>query len=142
METWTKPLPLQEFPAKALLYGVGITNKRQGGCARRAFRRKLMRRLIALRGDTKFLPPHMLGAIVHPYVQDVPGPQVAGLSHLLQESTRQPLGLSTGSVAVFQELCKETIGSCWEAGITPCCCAHSDCCVVAGAGPRKIPVAS
>ena len=89
----------------------------------RAFRRKLMRRPIALRGDTKFLPPHMLGAVVHPYVQDVLGPQVAGLSQLLQESTRQPLGLSTGSVAVFQELCKETIGSCWDAGITPCCCA-------------------
>ena len=33
----------------------------------RAFRRKLMRRPIALRGDTKFLPPHTLGAIVHPY---------------------------------------------------------------------------
>ena len=82
-----------------------------------------MRRPIALRGDTKFLPPHMLGAIVHPYVKDVPGPQVAGVSRLLQESTEQPLGLSTGSVAVFQELCKETIGSCWEAGITPCCCA-------------------
>ena len=89
----------------------------------RVFRRKLMRRPIALRGDTKFLPPHMLGAIVHPYVQDVPGPQVAGLSQLLQESTRQPLGLSTRSVTVFQELCKETIGSCWDAGITPCCCA-------------------
>ena len=71
-ETWTKPLPLQEFPVKALLYGVGITNKRQGlrksdeACA---FRRKLMRRPIALRGDTKFLPPHMLGAIVHPYAR-------------------------------------------------------------------------
>ena len=65
----------------------------------------------------------MLGAIVHPYVQDVPGLQVAGLRQLLQESTRQPLGLSTGSLAVFQELCKETIGSCWDAGITPCCCA-------------------
>ena len=89
----------------------------------RAFRRKLMRRPIALRGDTKFIPPHMLGAIVHPYVQDVPGHQVAGLRQLLQESTRQPLGLSTGSVAVFQELCKETIGGCWDAGITPCCCA-------------------
>ena len=88
----------------------------------RAFRRKLMRRPIALRGDTKFLPPHML-AIVHPYVQDAPGPQVAGLGQLLQESTRQPLESSTGSVAVFQKLCKETIGSCWEAGITPCCCA-------------------
>ena len=65
----------------------------------------------------------MLGAIVHPYVQDVPGLQVAGLRQLLQESTRQPLGLSTGSVAVFEELCKETIGLCWDAGITPCCCA-------------------
>ena len=65
----------------------------------------------------------MLGAIVHPYVQDVPGHQVAGLRQLLQESTRQPLGLSTGSVAVFQELCKETIGGSWDAGITPCCCA-------------------
>ena len=82
-----------------------------------------MRRPIALRGDTKFLPPHMLGAIVHPYVQDVPGPQGAGLSQLLQESTRQPLGLTAESVAVFQELCKETIGNCWEAGISPCCCA-------------------
>ena len=82
-----------------------------------------MRRPIALRGDTTFLPPHMLGAIVHPYVKDVPGPQMAGVSQLLQESTKQPLGLSTGSVAVFQDLCKETIGGCWVAGITPCCCA-------------------
>ena len=48
---------------------------------------------------------------------------MAGLKQLLHESTRQPLGLSTGSVAVFQELCKETIGGCWDAGITPCCCA-------------------
>ena len=44
----------------------------------RVFRRKLMRRTIALRGDTTFLPPHMLGAIVHPHVKDVPGPQMAG----------------------------------------------------------------
>ena len=33
---------------------------------------------------------HMLGAIVLPYVQDVPGPQVEGLRQLLHESTRQP----------------------------------------------------
>ena len=65
----------------------------------------------------------MLGAIVHPYVQDVPGPQVAGVRQLLHESTRHPLGLSTGSVAVLQELCQETIGRSWDAGITPCCCA-------------------
>ena len=35
----------------------------------------------------------------------------------------QPLGLSSGSVAVLQELCQETIGMSWDAGITPCCCA-------------------
>ena len=65
----------------------------------------------------------MLGAIVHPYVKDVPGPQMAGLSQLLEECTKQPLGLSTGSVKVFQDLCKETIGGCWVAGVTSCCCA-------------------
>ena len=127
METWMRPQPLREFPARALLFGVVITNKRQADCARareaRVFRRKLMRRPIALRGDTTFLPPHMLGAIVHPYVKDVPGPQMAGLSQLLEECTKQPLGLSTGSVKVFQDLCKETIGGCWVAGITSCCCA-------------------
>ena len=89
----------------------------------RAFRRKLMRRPIALRGDTKFMPPHMLRAIVHPYVQDVPGPQVAGVRQLLHESTRQPLGLSAGSVAVLQELCQET----WYYSVLLC----SDCSVVA-----------
>ena len=112
---------------KGLVVWCGDHKQTPGGLRKsdeaRAFRRKLMRRPIALRGDTKFIPPHMLGAIVHPYVQDVPGHQVAGLRQLLQESTRQPLGLSTGSVAVFQELCKETIGGCWDAGITPCCCA-------------------
>ena len=118
---------IARVPRKGLVVWCGDHKQTPGGLRKsdeaRAFRRKLMRRPIALRGDTKFLPPHMLGAIVHPYVQDVPGPQVAGLSQLLQESARQPLGLSTGSVAVFQELCKETIGSCWDAGITPCCCA-------------------
>ena len=118
---------IARVPRKGIVIWCGDHKQTPGGLRKsdeaRAFRRKLMRRPIALRGDTKFLPPHMLGAIVHPYVKDVPGPQVAGVSQLLQESTRQPLGLSTGSVAVFQELCKETIGSCWEAGITPCCCA-------------------
>ena len=118
---------IARVPRKGLVIWCGDHKQTPGGLRKsdeaRAFRRKLMRRPIALRGDTKFLPPHMLGAIVHPYVQDVPGPQGAGLGQLLQESTRQPLGLTAESVAVFQELCKETIGNCWEAGITPCCCA-------------------
>ena len=59
----------------------------------RAFRRKLMRRPIALRGDTKLISPHMLGTIVHPYVQDVPGPQVAGLRQLLHEKHSATAGV-------------------------------------------------
>ena len=118
---------IARIPRKGLVIWCGDHKQTPGGLRKseeaRVFRRKLMRRPIALRGDTTFLPPHMLGAIVHPYVKDVPGPQMAGVSQLLQESTKQPLGLSTGSVAVFQDLCKETIGGCWVAGITPCCCA-------------------
>ena len=118
---------IARVPRKGLVVWCGDHKQTPGGLRKsyeaRAFRRKLMRRPIALRGDTKFIPPHMLGAIVHPYVQEVPGLQVAGLRQLLHESTRQPLGLSTGSVAVFQELCQETIGRSWDAGITPCCCA-------------------
>ena len=64
-----------------------------------------------------------------------------GLKQLLHESTRHPLELSNGSVAVFQELCKETIGGCWDAGITPCCCAAIVVLWLALA-PRKVPVAS
>ena len=76
----------------------------------------------------------MLGAVVHPYVQDVPGPQVAGVRQLLHESTRQPLGLSSGSVAVLQELCQETIGRSWDAGIYSVLLC-SDCSVVASTCP-------
>ena len=65
----------------------------------------------------------MLDAIVLLCVQDVPGPQVAGLRQLLQESTRQPLELSSMSATVLEELCQETIGTCCGHVATPCCCA-------------------
>ena len=73
---------IARVPRKGLVVWCGDHKQTPGGLRKsdeaRAFRRKLMRRPIALRGDTKFIPPHMLGAIVHPYVQDVPGHQVAG----------------------------------------------------------------
>ena len=81
---------IARVPRKGLVVWCGDHKQTPGGLRKsdeaRAFRRKLMRRPIALRGDTKFIPPHMLGAIVLPYVQDVPGPQVAGLRQLLHES--------------------------------------------------------
>ena len=65
-----------------------------------------------------FIPPHMLGALVHPYVQDVFRLQVVGLRQLLFDSTRQPLELSTEVLLSLQELCQESINSCdagtWE----------------------------
>ena len=137
---------IARVPRKGLVVWCGDHKQTPGGLRKsdeaRAFRRKLMRRPIALRGDTKFIPPHMLGAIVHPYVQDVPGPQMEGLKQLLHESTRQP---ATGIIQ-------------WE-----CCCfsrtvqrnywrllgcrhysvlLRSDCGAVAGPGPRKVPVTS
>ena len=118
---------IARVPRKGLVVWCGDHKQTPGGLRKsdeaRAFRRKLMRRPIALRGNTKFIPPHMLGAIVLPYVQDVPGPQVAGLRQLLQDSIRQPLKLSTDSITVLQQLCQETIGKCWDAATTPCCCA-------------------
>ena len=85
---------IARVPRKGLVVWCGDHKQMPGGLRKseeaRAFRRKLMRRPIALRGDTKFIPP-MLGAIVLPHVQGVPGPQMADLRQLLQESTRQPL---------------------------------------------------
>ena len=84
---------IARVPRKGLVVWCGDHKQTPGGLRKsdeaRAFRRKLMRRPIALRGDTKFIPPHMLGAIVHPYVQDVLGHQMEGLKQLLHESTRQ-----------------------------------------------------
>ena len=52
MGTWMSPQDHKQTPG-------GLHKSEEA----RAFRRKLMRRPIALRGDTKFIPPHMLGAI-------------------------------------------------------------------------------
>ena len=59
---------IARVPRKGLVVWRGDHKQTPGGLRKsdeaRAFRRKLMRRPIALRGDTKFIPPHMLGAIV------------------------------------------------------------------------------
>ena len=55
---------IARVPRKGLVIWCGDHKQTPGGLRKsdeaRAFRRKLMRRPIALRGDTKFLPPHML----------------------------------------------------------------------------------
>ena len=130
---------IARVPRKGLVVWCGDHKQTPGGLRKseeaRAFRRKLMRRPIALRGNTKFIPPHMLGAIVLPYVQGVPGPQMADLRQLLQESTRQPLALSSTGVDALQCLCQETIGRSWDAVVNPCCCA-----AIVVLWPEKFPL--
>ena len=103
---------IARIPRKGIVIWCGDHKQTPGALRKsekaRVFRGKLMRRPIALRDDTTFLPPRVLGVIVHPYVKDVPGPQMAEMSQLLRESAKQPLRLST-SVAVFQELCKKPL---------------------------------
>ena len=57
---------IARVPRKGLVVWCGDHKQTPGGLRKseeaRAFRRKLMQRPIALRGDTKFIPPHMLGA--------------------------------------------------------------------------------
>ena len=58
---------IARVPRKGLVVWCGDHKQTPGGLRKsdeaRAFKRKL-RRPIALRGDTNFIPPHMLGAIV------------------------------------------------------------------------------
>ena len=112
---------IARVPRKGLVIWCGDHKQTPGGLRKsdeaRAFRRKLMRRPIALRGHK--VPPTAYAGRHSPSVCT----RCTWTPNGRGESAPSPLGLSTGSVAVFQELCKETIGSCWEAGITPCCCA-------------------
>ena len=58
---------IARVPRKGLVVWCGDHKQTPGGLRKSeeaiAFRRKLMRRPIALRGNTKFIPPHMLGAL-------------------------------------------------------------------------------
>ena len=134
---------IARVPRKGLVIWCGDHKQTPGGLRKtdeaKAFRRKLMRRPIALRGDTKFIQPHMLGAIVLPYVQGLTGPQGEGLRQLLHESTQQPINLSTTSIGAFQDLCQETIGRRWEAAVTPCLCAAISVLWLA-LSPEKFPL--
>ena len=53
----------------------------------------------------------MLGATVLPYVQGVPGPQLADLWQLLQESTRQRIDLSCAGVTALQGVKRPSAGA-------------------------------
>ena len=77
-------------PRKCLVIWCGDHKQTPGGLRKtdeaKAFRRKLLRRPIALRGNTEYLQPNMLGKVVLRYLEDVDDPIV----HELREMVREP----------------------------------------------------
>ena len=66
--TWRKRLPLQERLLPALRLGLVITVGLQQNTESKAFRRKLINRPLALRGQTKYIQAHGLGGIAERYL--------------------------------------------------------------------------
>ena len=128
MGTWTNPLPLQGFPAKAWLFWCGDHKQTPGGLRKsdeaRAFRRKLMRRPIALRGDTKFIPPQYAEryspSVCARCAQDH---KLQGCVSCFMKALVNRWGYPLVASLSYKGCVKETIGRNWDAGITPCCCA-------------------
>ena len=84
-------------PRKCIVIWCGDHKQTPGGLRKtdeaKAFRRKLLRRPIALRGDTEYLQPNMLGKVVLRYLEDVDDPVVNAIRALLVEllgEARQP----------------------------------------------------
>ena len=72
----------------------------------KAFRRKLLRRPIALRGDTEYLQPNMLGKVVLRYLEEVDDPVANAIRALILETLSDARQLIS-SVATLQSFCQE-----------------------------------
>ena len=100
MATWMKLLLLRAHPASASLFGV-VIKANPGGLRKtdeaKAFRRKLLRRPIALRGDTEYLQSNMLGKVVLRYLEEVDDPVVNAIRALLVECSVKLVSSSVAS---------------------------------------------
>ena len=76
-------------PRKCIIIWCGDHKQTPGGLRKtdeaKAFRRKLLRRPIALGGDTEYIQPNLLGKVVLRYLVDVDDPAVKSLWALLLE---------------------------------------------------------
>ena len=87
-------------PRKCLVIWCGDRKQTPGGLRKtdeaKAFRRKLLRRPIALRGNTEYLQPNMLGKVVLRCLEDVDDPMVNAIRALLRETLGQSRQLTGG----------------------------------------------
>ena len=117
-------------PRKCLVIWCGDHKQTPGGLRKtdeaKAFRRKLLRRPTALRGNTEYLQPNMLGKVVLRYLEDVDDPIVNELREMVRETIGGTQPLSEKGVATLRTVCQE-VGCAFHARlcIQVCCTALS-----------------
>ena len=98
-------------PRKCLVICCGDHKQTPGGLRKtdeaKAFRRKLLRRPIALRGNTEYLQPNMLGKVVLRYLEDVDDPIVNELREMIHETVGNMRPLSDKGIATLRTICQE-----------------------------------
>ena len=115
-------------PRKCLVIWCGDHKQTPGGLRKtdeaKAFRRKLLRRPIALRGDTEHFQPNMLGKIVLRYLEGMDEPLINGIKAIIRETMGGACLASAEGIAALRTLCQE-VGCPFhdELCITTCCTA-------------------
>ena len=77
------------------------------GVVTKAFRGKLLRRPIALRGDTEYIQPNLMGKVVLRYLVDVDDPAIKALRALLLELLGDVCHLTPKGMTTLQTICRE-----------------------------------
>ena len=115
-------------PRKCLVIWCGDHKQTPGGLRKtdeaKAFRRKLLRRPIALRGDTEHFQPNMLGKVVLRYLDGMDEPLINSIQVTLRATMGGRSAASAEDIATLQSLCQE-VGCPYhdELRSTACCVA-------------------
>ena len=105
-------------------YGMSAYKDWSYPAAAKAFRRKLLRRPIALRGNTEHFQPNMLGKVVLRYLEGMDEPLINGVKAIIRETMGGTCLASAEGIATLRTLCQE-VGCPFhdELCITTCCTA-------------------
>ena len=98
-------------PRKCLVIWCGDHKQTPGGLRKtdeaKAFRRKLLRRPIALRGDTEHFQPNMLGKVVLRYLEGMDEPLINSIQVILRATMGGMNVASAEGIATLQSLRQE-----------------------------------
>ena len=113
-------------PRKCLVIWCGDHKQAPGGLRKtdeaKAFRRKLLRRPIALRGNTEHLQPNMLGKVVLRYLETMEDPLINRVKEMILETVGGARLSSASGITTLRTLCQEVGCSFHEELCIPVCC--------------------